>query len=258
MKKKTLLISILFILLPAILLSESFECTYMDGNVEFSENSRWKNLEPGVVLTSENSVKLTSDSIVTFKIATRSITISTQGIYLLGDLSREIGERQRVTVFDSFLSKLKTILNPEVEKQSQALGVRAAEAETPGFEWTDADEDDFDMALEYIEDGILDEAEYILEDLVMFGNPGKTDEYRFYLAYILMLQSRTGEAIKELNLIETPQYYPFYEGYIIMKGRLAFESLDDGKAREAWTLYLEEFPEGSAVNEAEQYLSSFR
>ncbi|MBI9101514.1 MAG: hypothetical protein JEY99_03785 [Spirochaetales bacterium] len=261
MKQKIVFYSVILFIFSSNLFAESetsFQCTYAEGNILFGKSGAWQELNTGRSVGEDDFLRLDSNSIVTLKEGSRQITISSPGTYNMEEISLEIPQRQKISLIDTFLTKLKNILNPETVISSQALGVRAAEVEDAGFEWTDTDEDDFEYALELLEEGDLGEAEYLLEDLIDFGNPYQIDEYRFYLAYSKILQENHGEALKQLNLIEDASIFPFYEGFLVLFGRLSYESMNDQKAKEIWEEYMLEFPEGYAADEARQYLRNIR
>jgi tetratricopeptide (TPR) repeat protein len=130
----------------------------------------------------------------------------------------------------------------ESREQSAVMGVRGAEADDGfGFEWVEEDTLSYNEALSAFEEGDYALASTILEEevdpLVLEDPTG----YWYHLASAV-LNSEKGSKARAMKLAvqhEGDRMSPYYDEFLLLRGRLYLESLDFDSAAEEYGAYID-------------------
>jgi tetratricopeptide (TPR) repeat protein len=251
MKKRKLYMALCMILFTTVILgAESFTVVFSDGTVKVKSGDGWKSVYTGDSLSSSNTVKLGSGSMLEIASAKSTLTLYDPGVYVLGDLldaSRKVKSQKFLNAVDV---RIQNVVQGNEYHRTSAAGLRGFEQGARGSEFDDVEwaveEDDADNEVDPITQGQnllalkrYDEAITHFEKMLTeWPYPEAKPFFTYYLSYAYAEKDRRAQALALLDKISINQGHILYADYVMLKGRLLLESFAYKSALQIFEQYL--------------------
>ncbi len=228
--------------------TESVTVSYVDGTLEVKTGDGWNEVYIGDSIPTDAVVRLGNDSIAQLEGANVSLTLSRPGSYVLGRLLKEKQEMESWGVASLVGNKISNMLNSQRSRASAVMGVRGAKAEdSTDVEWVEDEDNYLAEGKSFIEKARYDEAIQILQEGLRDADEEMKPQYFYFLGVANMGNGRPYIALKYFNRIKPDPYFEYFDGYVVLKGKLLIESFAFKEAKRLFDLYLREAPEGNAA-----------
>jgi len=252
---KVYIFIILSFTLSSILISESYECVYIEGYADIVEENNSIPIDFGSMISNQDTILLDKESIVQLDSGKNTLFFTKAGRYSLSDFSNASTEVQNQ--LNRISGKIATIVTEQdFRTQSTVMGIRGSEADIHddlGFETTSNQE--IEEIWNKINNGKFAEAEEDLEFLYsMSADPFSEGKLLYSLAYVEDRQGKIGEAWSHLGDIIMPERGDYYASYLLLSGKLEIKSRNYAEAKATLETFLIEFPRHAAVDEAKSLL----
>ncbi len=228
--------------------AENITVSYVDGVLEVKTSNGWNEVYIGDSLAPDALLRLEKDSIAQLEGNDISLTLSSPGSY---SLKRLLEEKQRMKswgVASLIGGKLSGVLNSNRVKATAVMGVRGAKAEdSTDVEWVEDEENYISDGKNFIERGEYDRAIQILQEGLRSADEDTKPQYFYFLGLANMRNGRPYIALKYFNRIKPDPYFEYFEGYVVLKGKLLVESFAFEEANRLFDFYLKEMPNGNAL-----------
>lgn len=235
-----------------LLFAQDFQLIYNDGSVELQKGGSWSPLYAGDIVPENSMIRVGVGGIAEFSNPSTTLLFSKPGTYKLE--SRVVKSRnEQVAAVSSVFGRIAKMGTNGERGQSQAMGVRGSEAvEDIGFEWVEEDTMSYDEAVGAFQSQDFDLAVDILENEV---DPLALDDesaYWYYLAASYYESGKKGPALRTVQSHDPEEYSEVYADFLLLKGRLALESMDFEGAARQFGKYVE-----SANSPAQQQMGNY-
>jgi len=230
---------LLFLLFTAALYAQDFQLIYNEGEISVKQGSSWVDIYPGDLLPENSVVRLDRGEIAEFASAGASVLFSKPGTYQLKSAVKQ-KEAQQVGGLSSVFNRVAKIGRSGEQGQSQAMGVRGAEA-GDNFEltWVEEDTQSFEKAKSAYDRQDYSAAVDIFENEVDPMLLSDESAYWYYLASSYLNMDKKGPALQIALSHEADEYSRVYPEFVLLKGRLYMESSDFSEAAVQFKEYID-------------------
>ena len=240
MKKHIIILMIFAICFGGgLLFAQDFQLIYNDGTVELQKGGGWSILYAGDMVPENSVIRVGRGGIAEFSNPGTTLLFSKPGTYRLESQAGQ-NRNEQVAAVSSVFGRIARMGGDGERGQSQAMGVRGSEAvEDIGFEWVEEDSMSYDEALSAFQSQDYVLAADILENEV---DPLALDDesaYWYYLAASYYESGKKGPALHTARSHDPDAYSEVYAEFLLLKGRLALESMDFEGAAQQFEKYTE-------------------
>jgi len=241
-------VAVFFVFLPLPLAAQSLKADYVEGIVQISTPSGWKDLNPGDALSASSKIRLEAGGLAELVQGATRISVSQPGTYVVGELlnaSKKVSSWQLGNVVGG---KLKVAVAGGKQSGTAVMGVRGAAAGEPeGIEWIEVAESEEAIAQgkSLLDSERYDEALKVFQDALEQANPEEGNTILYYIATVYSEQGKTALALRTIDRADIQPQETLYTDMVLLKGRLFLESLAFNDALELFNRQLKLNPDGS-------------
>jgi tetratricopeptide (TPR) repeat protein len=251
------LFPLILVLAAAGLSAESLQVDYLEGLMEIGAGGSWREAAIGETIPPGASLRLEASAVVELAWGSCHFTLIGAGTFYADSLVSSARAARDWSIRPLVSRKLEALLEGLPERESSAMGARAAEVEdTPGFGWVDETEAAVAEGKELLAAGSYEEALALFREELALGAGEEADTLRYYIGYAHAGLNDNRRALAELERIEPDETAACYGDLVLLKGRLLVEANRFSQALPLFDGYLSAYPGGVAAQEA-AYLSAF-
>jgi hypothetical protein len=246
--KKTLLVLGLLALVALTAFSQEIVIDYLEGIVERSVGSSWRELDIGDSLPAEATVRLSDHGFLELVQGKLHVSISQDGVYRLSDV---IGKSRQVAGWDLknvVSGKIRTALAGSGSSDEAVMGVRGAAAGAPAdIQWVEAGETEETLAKgrALLEGGQYAEALKLFEDGRQNAFAEEEQVFLYYIALTYAQSGKAGRALASLRGVDPDPRTDVFTDLVLLQGRLLVEGLAFQDALALFNKQLVQYPSGT-------------